>query len=101
MAKKRKSNPVDYVINMGLAAIAGLSGFIGMIFIFGLLLVGLVADHRLGTSPVFTIISIATGAPVSILVMVFIALRSAKTIEHRQYGKRPDKGQSPPDDPLA
>lgn len=78
----------DYFINLGLAALAGLSGCISIIVLMVGIALGILLDSRVfDSTPLFTILCIVGSVPFSLLTMLVIAIRSAKTIEKRQYGK--------------
>lgn len=77
---------LDYALNLGLAAIAGLGGCIGAILIFVGLFFGIFLDNQLNTGALFTIVCIVISVPMSLMVMLAVIYRSAKTIEKRQYG---------------
>ena len=86
MKNKQKSNRLDYFINLGLAALAGLSGCVSMAVIFGALLLGYTLDILLDTSPLIMIITIMLSVPLALWLMVQLALRSATALEKRQWG---------------
>lgn len=77
---------VDYFINLGLAAIAGLSGCVAATITVGALLAGLGLDNVFDSAPLFTIGCIIGSVPMSLITMTVIVIRSAKHIEKRQYG---------------
>lgn len=77
---------LDYVINMGLAAIAGLGGCIGISIVLLGLLLGIFLDSQLNTDSLFSIICIVISVPVSLIVMASVIVRAVKQIEKRQYG---------------
>ena len=78
----------DYFINLGLAALAGLSGCVSIIILMVGIALGILLDAKVfDSTPLFTIVCIVGSVPVSLLTMLVIAIRSAKTIEKRQYGK--------------
>lgn len=93
MKHQQKSNRLDYFINLGLASLAGLSGCVSIIVIFGGLLIGFTLDHLLGTRPLFTILVIVLSVPLALWLMVQLALRSTKTLESRQWGNRAEQDQ--------
>ena len=88
MKRRANSSPMDYAINLALAAVAGSSGCAIMVVVISAFLLGLLLDNFFGTRPIFTIILVVMSVPVSLWMMVQIALRAAKKIERRQYGKR-------------
>ena len=78
----------DYFINLGLAALAGLSGCVSIIILMVGIALGILLDAKVfDSTPLFTIVCIVGSVPVSLLTMLVIAIRSAKTIDKRQYGK--------------
>jgi F0F1-type ATP synthase assembly protein I len=80
---------MDYFINLGLAAIAGLSGCAAIIVLMVGVAFGIWLDARVfDSTPLFTILCIVVSVPVSLVTMLVIAIRSAKTIEKRQYGNQ-------------
>lgn len=93
MKHQQKSNRLDYILNLGLAALAGLSGCLSMVVIFGGLLIGLTLDYLLGTRPLFTILVLVLSVPLALWLMVQLALRSTKTLERRQWGNRAEQNE--------
>lgn len=85
MAKNR-SGKLDYYINLGLAAIVGLSGCVNFLLVLLALGIGLALDAILKTSPLFTIVFLIIGVPFALWLMIQMALQTAKKIEQRQYG---------------
>ncbi len=77
---------LDYFINLGLAGIAGLSGCVAAIITVGALLAGFALDNAFTSAPLFTVGCIVGSVPISLITMTVIVIRSAKTIEKRQYG---------------
>lgn len=80
------SNRRDYLANLGLAAIAGLSGCVPIVATASAILVGFFLDDLFSTNNIFTILCIVISVPVGLMLMLWTAYRSAKTIEKRQYG---------------
>ncbi len=93
MKHQQKSNRLDYLINLGLATLAGLSGCVSMVVIFGGLLIGFTLDHLLGTRPLFMILVIVLSVPLALWLMVQLALRSTKKLESRQWGNRAEQDE--------
>lgn len=81
-------NRLNYIINIGLAAIAGLSGCVAVLLTIGSLFLGLALDNSLQTSPSFTICCTIGSVPISLVVISVMVYRAAKAIEKRQYGSQ-------------
>lgn len=88
MKRRPNSNPIDYFVNLGLAAVAGSSGCVLMVLVVSALLFGLLLDNYFGSRPIFTIILVVISVPVSLWIMVQIAMRAATKLEKRQFGDR-------------
>lgn len=91
MKHQQKSNRLNYIINLGLAALAGLSGCVSIVVIFAGLLIGYTLDLLLGTRPLIMILVIILSVPLALWLMVQLALRSTKTLERRQWGNRAEQ----------
>lgn len=77
---------LDYIINMGLAAIAGLGGCIGIAIVLMGLFLGVLLDGLLSTDSLFSIICIVISVPISLVIMAVVIVRAVKLIEKRQFG---------------
>lgn len=71
MAEEQRSS---HVKNLGLAAIAGLTGFIALFIALGALLLGLWLDSQLGTRGPMTVCLLVLSVPLSLFIMVRVAL---------------------------
>jgi hypothetical protein len=60
--------------NLAYAAVAGLTGCATVSFVIAALLLGVWLDARLGARGPFTIILLAASVPISLLVMVRVAI---------------------------
>ncbi len=79
-------NRIDYVINMSLAAIAGLSGCMAALLTLAALLTGLALDNLLDSDRLFTAACTVCSVPVSLTTLMVVVIWAAKRIEKRQYG---------------
>ncbi|NDJ84664.1 MAG: hypothetical protein GYB66_02155 [Chloroflexi bacterium] len=77
---------LNYLVNLGLAAVAGLSGCVAVALTIGAILAGLALDSLMDTRPLITILCIISSVPLSVIVMLLMVIRSARAIEKRQYG---------------
>ncbi len=70
----------EYVRNMAFAAMAGQSGCASVIVIIGSLFLGLWLDSVFDTRPAFTLGFILTSIPLSLVLMVYIAVKATRQI---------------------
>ena len=95
MAKKNDSPRQQYVQNMALAAVAGQAGCASVVIIITALLLGLWLDNQLDWNGPFTIGLLVCSMPVSIMVMLKIALGAVGRINPQQQQSSPLVEQSP------
>jgi F0F1-type ATP synthase assembly protein I len=74
MAQSDK-NPRSMVFTL-LVVMVGLVGCLTLVVIFAGLLVGRWLDSLLGTTPVFTLVLLLAGIPVSVILMLYVARRT-------------------------
>jgi F0F1-type ATP synthase assembly protein I len=74
MSQSQKPGQRQYSLNMAVAVVVGLGGFITLAIVMGVLLIGLAIDQALNTRPLFTIGFLVLSAPVSIFVMYRVAM---------------------------
>lgn len=74
MSQSQKPGQRQYSLNMAVAVVVGLGGFITLAIVMGVLLIGLAIDRALDTRPLFTIGLLVLSAPVSIFVMYRVAM---------------------------
>jgi len=79
--------PRQRAVNLAIAGILGLVGFVTLIIILGALFGGLWLDSRFQTRPVITIVLLIASIPVSLIVMFAIVRAGVARI-------RPQKPQS-------
>ena len=76
----------EYIGNLALAGIAGLSGCVTLGLVVGALLLGLWLDAQFDRRPLFTLICITGSVPFTLIIMTRLVMKSATTIQKRQYG---------------
>jgi F0F1-type ATP synthase assembly protein I len=64
----------QYGLNMAVAVVVGLGGFVTLAIVMGVLLIGLALDQALNTRPLFTLGFLVLSAPISIFVMYRVAM---------------------------
>ncbi|MDW8325441.1 MAG: AtpZ/AtpI family protein [Anaerolineales bacterium] len=74
MSQSQKPGPRQYSLNVAMAVVVGLGGFITLAIVMGVLLIGLAIDRALNTRPLFTVGFLVLSAPVSIFVMYRVAM---------------------------
>jgi MFS family permease len=84
MANQDGSPGRQYVQNLALAAVAGQAGCASVVIIMAALLIGLWLDSQLDWRGPFTIGLLVCSMPVSILVMLKIALGAVGRIDPQQ-----------------
>jgi MFS family permease len=89
MAENDPSPTQQYIKNLALAAAAGQAGCAAVIIIMVALFVGLWLDTRLGWRGPFTIGLLVCSAPLSLLVMVKIALGAVGKIVPQPRSQHP------------
>lgn len=63
-----------------LAVVAGLGGFVTLVIVIGVLLLGLWIDQQMNTRPLFTILLMVMSAPISIFVMYWVAMSAIQRL---------------------
>jgi L-asparagine transporter-like permease len=86
-----KPTSEDYMRNLALATVAGQSGCMTVVVIFMALFAGMFLDSKLNTHPLFTIGLVLVSVPVSLYLMIRLALSSVAAIKFSS----PDKAASP------
>ncbi|MBN1964889.1 MAG: hypothetical protein JW910_09590 [Anaerolineae bacterium] len=66
--------------NLSVVGVAGLAGFVTVFLAVGALLLGLLLDSQFGLRGPFTIGLVVVSVPVSLLLMVRIALSAARAV---------------------
>ncbi len=66
--------------NLGLAALAAQAGCATLVIVFGALLIGLWLDGQAGQRGVFAILLLVLSVPISLIVMLYIALGAIRRI---------------------
>ena len=97
MTQKDPSPTQQYVKNMALAAAAGQAGCAAVVIILLALFVGLWLDTRLGWRGPFTVGLLVCSAPLSLYVMVKIALGAVGKIVPQPRNQHP---AHPPEKPV-
>lgn len=77
----------EYLRNMAFAAMAGQAGCASVIVIIGALFLGIWLDGVFDTRPALTLALVLTSVPVSLVLMVYMALQSTKKITPPKPGK--------------
>ena len=77
---KRDEKRQQKIINLSLAAVAGLAGLASVIIIFTALFVGLWLDNRDGKNGLYTISLLILSVPVSLYTMLKIVMGSVSRI---------------------
>ena len=83
MSRDQKQPVQQYAKNLGLAAVAGQAGFITLIIVFSALFLGLWLDSLMGWRGPLTCCSIVVSVPISMYVMMRIALNAVGRIQPR------------------
>lgn len=99
MTKKPTSE--EYMRNLALATVAGQSGCMTVILIFVGLFAGMFLDSRLNTHPLFTIGLVLVSVPVSLYMMIRLALSSVAAIKFSSPDKAVLPGEETSSDPAA
>lgn len=74
MSTSQRPGQRQYGLNMAVAVVVGLGGFIVLAIVMGVLLIGLALDQALNTRPLLTIGFLVLSAPISIFVMYRVAM---------------------------
>jgi len=89
-------DPGEYIRNMALVATVGQVGCIASIFVPAGLLLGIWLDNLLGTKPAFTLILVLGSVPLSLIIMVYVALNATKRVTPpKKSSKSHDEGGRP------
>ena len=78
-------------MNTLLIVMVGQVGCLTLVVILASLFGGLWLDNTLGTKPLFTLILLLAGIPISVIVMVYVARR---TLDRLKSQSVPDKKES-------
>jgi len=79
------------MVNTLLIVMVGQVGCLTLVVILASLFGGLWLDNTLGTKPLFTLILLLAGIPISVIVMVYVARR---TLDRLKSQSVPDKKES-------
>ena len=73
--------------NLAYAAVAGQIGCTMVILVFGAMFLGLWLDAQFGVKGPFTIILLLLSIPISLAVVLFLALRAVRAIQPPEVGE--------------
>jgi len=79
------------MVNTLLIVMVGQVGCLTLVVILASLFGGLWLDNTLGTKPLFTLILLLAGIPISVIVMVYVARRALDRLKSQSV---PDKKES-------
>jgi len=96
-----KPTSEDYMRNLALATVAGQSGCMTIIVIFMALFAGMFLDSKLNTHPLFTIGLVLVSVPVSLYMMIRLALSSVAAIRFSSPDKAAPPGEEADSGPAA
>ena len=71
------------MVNTLLIVMVGQVGCLTLVIIIASLFGGLWLDNTLGTKPLFTLILLLAGIPISVIVMIFVARRTLDRLKSR------------------
>ena len=71
------------ILNTLLIVMIGQVGCLTLVIIFASVFLGLWLDETFGTKPVFTLILLFAGIPLSVLVMLFVARRTLARLKEK------------------
>jgi F0F1-type ATP synthase assembly protein I len=71
------------ILNTLLIVMIGQVGCLTLIIIFASVFLGLWLDETFGTKPVFTLVLLFAGIPLSVLVMLFVARRTLARLKEK------------------
>ena len=71
------------ILNTLLVVMIGQVGCLTLIIIFASVFLGLWLDNTFGTKPVFTLVLLFAGIPISVLVMLFVARRTLARLKEK------------------
>jgi uncharacterized membrane protein YfhO len=78
---KPENNPNQRIANITLTVLAAQSGCLSLVLVFGALLLGLWLDAQTGQRGPFTVGLLLLSIPISLFVMVRVALSAVKQIQ--------------------
>jgi predicted lipid-binding transport protein (Tim44 family) len=79
--------------NLAYAAVAGQVGCVMVILIFGALFLGLWLDSQFGVRGPFTIILLLLSIPISLFLVIRMALRAVRSIQPQDTTNEMSRGQ--------
>ena len=71
------------ILNTLLIVMIGQVGCLTLVIIFASVFLGLWLDETFGTKPVFTLVLLFAGIPLSVLVMLFVARRTLARLKEK------------------
>jgi len=72
------------ILNTLLIVMIGQVGCLTLIIILASVFIGLWLDNTFGTKPVFTLVLLFAGIPISVLVMLFVARRTLARLKEKE-----------------
>ena len=78
----------QYALNLGLAGIAGQVGFVALLIVAVALGAGLWVDRLLNVRPLFMILFLIGSVPITIFIMIRLALGAVSKVETRAAAPR-------------
>ncbi len=87
----QSGNPKPSISNNFLIALITQVGCLTFVIILLSLLGGMWLDQRFGTKPLFTLLLMLAGTPISVIVMVFVSRRAVAKIKSQSEKKDGDR----------